>query len=325
MLAIKEKPYVIISPCRDEEEYLENTLHSVINQTVPPTLWLIVDDGSTDRTPEILERYREKYDFIRVLRRDNRGFRNVGPGVVDAFYAGLEEVQLDRFDFICKLDLDVELPSRYFETLLQKMTADPRLGCASGKPYNMRDGRLVSERRGDEMSVGMTKFYRTQCFREIGGIVREVMWDAIDCHRARMLGWRARSWDEPDLRFIHLRIMGSSQRGILTGKMRHGYGQYFMGTGFLYLAATAVFRIADYPFMVGSMAVLWGYLRSWLSRKPRFPDREFINYLRAFQLYSLVAGKRRAIEKYEAAGLERWKSARRDNNVQVSGGAPANA
>ncbi|WP_237060362.1 glycosyltransferase [Microbulbifer sediminum] len=325
MLAIKDKQYVVISPCRDEEEYLEHTLHSVINQTLPPALWIIVDDGSSDRTPEILARYAEKYEFIRVHRRDNRGYRNVGPGVVDAFYAGLELIDLDQFNFLCKLDLDLELPSRYFETLLTKMAADPRLGCASGKPYNLRDGALVSERRGDEMSVGMTKFYRTQCFREIGGIVREVMWDAIDCHRARMLGWKARSWDEPDLRFIHLRIMGSSQQGILTGKMRHGYGQYYMGTGFLYLSATAIFRVLDYPAFAGSLAVLWGYLRSWVAGRPRINDREFIRYLRAFQHTALIQGKRRAIDQFEAAGRERWQSTRGPEDPQPSTGAAANA
>ena len=78
---------------------------------------------------------------------------------------------------------------------------------------------------------GMTKFYRVSCFKAIGGFVREVMWDGIDCHRCRMHGWIACSWDEPDLRFVHLRPMGSSQQSIYTGRMRHGYGQYFMGTG----------------------------------------------------------------------------------------------
>ncbi|MCE8472745.1 glycosyl transferase family 2, partial [Rhodovulum sulfidophilum] len=134
------------------------------------------------------------------------------------------------------------LPPRYFETLIERMEAEPRIGTCSGKPYIRRGGALVSERRGDEMSVGMTKFYRSACFRQIGGFVRAVMWDAIDCHKARELGWIAVSWDHPDLNFEHLRPMGSSQSSIYAGRRRHGFGQYYMGSDPLYFAATCVFR-----------------------------------------------------------------------------------
>jgi hypothetical protein len=135
------------------------------------------------------------------------------------------------FDYLCKLDLDLDLPPGYFETLIERMEANPRIGTCSGKPY-MRVGALVSERRGDEMSAGMTKFYRvTPVSKDIGGFVREVMWDAIDCHKARQKGWIAISWDEPDLRFEHLRPMGSSQTSIHTGRsaariraVLHGFG-----------------------------------------------------------------------------------------------------
>src|SRR5205807_1275955 len=166
-------------------------------------------------TPAILGEYAARFDFIRIVRRKDRGRRSVGPGVVDAFYAGLETIDLTHFDYLCKLDLDLELPKRYFELLMQRMEAEPRLGTCSGKPYYpMSDGRLMSEDCGDETSVGMTKFYRVECFRQVGGFVREVMWDGIDCHRCRMLGWIARSWDDPELRFVHLRPMGSSENGI---------------------------------------------------------------------------------------------------------------
>ena len=206
--------YLIISPCRNEADFMVNTLESVVNQSVTPAKWIIVDDGSTDATPEILQRYADQYDFIQIVTRTNRGHRSVGPGVIEAFYAGLAEVDIDDYQFICKLDLDLELPSKYFELLMQRMNENPRLGTCSGKPYNRLGNRLVSEKRGDEMSVGMTKFYRMSCFKQIGGFVSEVMWDAIDCHRCRQLGWIACSWDDPQLRFVHLRMMGSSQDSI---------------------------------------------------------------------------------------------------------------
>jgi glycosyltransferase involved in cell wall biosynthesis len=205
-----DRRYLIISPCRNEAAYMRRTLDSVVAQTVTPALWVIVDDGSTDETPDILAEYAAEHDWIRVVSKPDRGHRAVGPGVIEAFYFGLDTVE-DDYPYLCKLDLDLDLPVGYFEGLMTRMEADPRIGTCSGKPYIRRGEELISERRGDEMSAGMTKFYRRACFDAIGGFVREVMWDAIDCHKARQMGWRAISWDDPELRFEHLRPMGSSQ------------------------------------------------------------------------------------------------------------------
>src|SRR5262249_9205861 len=151
----------------------------------------------------------------------------------------------------------------YFERLMQRMAADPRIGTCSGKPYfRTRAGRLCSEAIGDEMSAGMTKFYRRDCFRQIHGFVREVMWDGIDCHRCRMDGWIACSWDEPELRFLHLRPMGASDHGLWTGRKRHGRGQWFMGTGVFYMLASAAFRMTRRPFVAGGLGILAGYFGS---------------------------------------------------------------
>jgi hypothetical protein len=179
--------YLLISPCRDEAQYLRHTLDSVAAQSVPPALWVVVDDGSTDETPAILEEYARRLSYLRVVRRTDRGHRHVGPGVIDAFYAGLETVRVEDFDYVCKLDMDLHLPVRYFELLMRRMESDPRVGTTSGKPWfvHPQSGALMPEVCGDEMSVGMTKFYRVACFKEIGGFVRQVMWDGIDCHRAR--------------------------------------------------------------------------------------------------------------------------------------------
>jgi len=285
---------------------MRRTLDSVVGQTVPPALWVIVDDGSTDATPEILRAYSERHDWIRVVPRPDRGRRAVGPGVIEAFYDGLDTVDLSRFDYLCKLDLDLDLPKTYFHDLIGRMEADPRLGTCSGQPFfTTATGRRVSEKCGAEMSVGMTKFYRRACFEQIGGFVREVMWDAIDCHTARKLGWIACSYPDPGLAFEHLRPMGSSEKGVLTGRKRHGYGQYYMGSDPVYFVATAVFRMAHPPYVVGGLAMLGGYLGAWLRGAPRHDDPALRDFIRRYQRRALRVGKSRAVAEIEAerAGL----------------------
>ena len=288
--------YVLISPCRDEADYMCETLETVIAQSIRPAKWVIIDDGSTDRTPEILAEYAAQHDWIEVVTRRDRGRRAVGPGVIEAFYAGYDSINPDDYEYLCKLDLDLRLPPRYFEILMARMAADPRIATCSGKAYVDEGGRLVNERHGDDMSLGMTKLYRVSSFKAIGGFVREVMWDGIDCHRCRMHGWIACSWDEPELRFVHLRPMGSSQQGVLTGRMRHGYGQYFMGTSLLFISASAIHRMTQRPYVLGGLAILWGWIKSALQRKPRYQDPEFRRFLRRYHWRVLLVGKKRAVD-----------------------------
>lgn len=310
------RDYLIISPVRDEAQYARRTLDSVTRQTIPPARWVIVDDGSTDGTSEILAYYAQRYPYIEVVRRKDRGGRSVGPGVVDAFHEGLASVvHFERYPYLCKLDLDLDLPLRYFETLIERMEADPRLGTCSGKAYfpgrsnrsKTFDGELISEACGDEMSLGMSKFYRTDCFLQIGGFVSEVMWDGIDCHTCRMRGWIACSWDEPELRFIHLRPMGSSQRGVLTGRRRHGFGQYFMGTSLVYMTLSAGFRLTRRPYLIGGLAMLFGFVEHALRRTPRYDDPTFRRFLRRYQRSCLIHGKRRATERIDRRQAAAWQ------------------
>lgn len=309
--------YAIIAPCRNEEKYMRRTLDSLVGQAERPPLLVVVNDGSTDSTPTILAEYAAKHDWIRIVTRKDRGTRSVGPGVIEAFYAGLDTIRLEDFDYVCKLDLDLVLPPRYFELLMNRMEREPRLGTCSGKAYfpgatNTAEGfggELIAEVGGDEMSAGMTKFYRVECFRQIGGFVRQVMWDGIDCHRCRMLGWIATSWDDPDLRFIHLRPMGSSHKGIWTGRMRHGFGQYFMGTSPAFITASSIYRIPRAPVLIGAMAIWWGYARAWLSHKPRYDDPDFCRFLRRYQWEAMFLGKSAAAERArrrrDSAGVHR--------------------
>ena len=307
--------YVIISPVRNEAAYARRTLESVVRQTLPPTRWVIVDDGSSDGTQQILQEYAARYDYIEIVNKPDRGERSVGPGVIEAVRFGLARIHLEAFDYLCKLDLDLDLPSGYFAELVRRMEENPRIGTCSGKAYfpapdnASRDfnGPLISEGVSDEISVGASKFYRVACFRQIGGFIREVMWDGIDCHTARMRGWIARSWDDPDLRFVHLRPMGSSQHGILAGRIRHGSGQYFMGTNPVYMLASAVLRMARRPYVLGGAAMMWGYLKSAFNRQKRYENPEFRKHLSHYQWACLFLGKKRATERVEETYRAKWR------------------
>jgi biofilm PGA synthesis N-glycosyltransferase PgaC len=285
---------VIVSPCRDEERTLERTLEAVRAQTRPPDLWVIVDDGSTDRTPEILARAARQTPWIRVVTRPNRGFRKVGGGVVDAFYAGLEAV--DRpYDFVAKLDVDLEFPPCYVEHLLERFDADPSLGAASGKVFRREGDDLVEEYIIDEQVSGAFKFYRREAFDQIGGFVREVMWDGIDFHRARMEGWKTASFRDPELRILHLRLMGSTERSVYHGRLRWGAGQWFMGSAFPYVLVSGLFRMRERPYLLGGLLIVAGYLLAALRRAPRYDDPHFRRELRRWQwerLRQLLRGRR---------------------------------
>jgi biofilm PGA synthesis N-glycosyltransferase PgaC len=301
--------YVLVSPCRDEADYMRQTLDTVIAQSLRPARWVIVDDGSTDQTPQILEEYASRHDWIEIVTRSNRGRRAVGPGVIDAFYAGLEAINLDEFEYLCKLDLDLELPPTYFERVIKQMKASPRHANFSGKPYlQERNGSLTSERLGDENAVGQIKLYRVTAFKEIGGFVRQVSWDGIDGHMCRMKGWIAQSEDRPELRFIHLRQMGSSQHSIWVGRLRWGFGKYFMGSTLYYVAAVAIYRMFEKPYIIGGWGILWGYLKAMFAGVPRFENREFRRFLRRFELRSLLFGKRRTVDRYHRHILQQQKN-----------------
>lgn len=278
---------LIISPSRDEAGTLPKTIHSLANQTLPIASWVIVNDGSKDDTGKIADEAAQKYPWISVVHRPVGQGRRVGPGVIEAFYAGLQTKNLADYDFVVKLDADLEFQPRYFEILMERFKADPKLGTASGKAYIPVGDTYVYERTGDDFSHGVAKLYRRECFEDIGGFVPQVMWDGIDCHKCRMKGWKAVSYHEPELKIIHLRQMGSSHKSVYHGRMRWGRGQYFMGTHPLYILAVSIYRMAERPWILGGICILLGYMQAWWEKMPQYDDPEFRKWLRAWQMNKL--------------------------------------
>lgn len=279
---------LIISPIRNEGAYIERTIQSLIQQKTGIQEWIIVDDNSTDNSASIIQRYAKRHSWIHYLKKPGHRHRHVGGGVVDAFNYGLKHVKNKDYDYICKMDGDITFGPNYITTLLNIFKNDSKLGAASGKFYDGEAEKRLS-RTSDDMVVGAFNFYRRTCYESIGGFVQEVMWDGIAFHRARMQGWKTRSIDHPDLNFVHLRPMGSSQKSIYVGRLRWGRGQYFMGTHPLYMLCIFLFRSVEKPYFIGGFLILLGYLWAWARRLPRYENPAFRQSLHAWQ-YQRVIG-----------------------------------
>src|SRR6476620_5344514 len=148
-----------------------------------------------------------------------------------------------------------------------------------------------------------------------------LMWDGIDCHRCRMLGWIAVSWDDPEIRFTHLRPMGTSHKNWWTGRVRHGVGQWYMGTCPTYMLASAFYRMTRPPLILGGVAMLWGYFKSWITQRPRYDDPEFRRFLREYQWECLRRGKKRATAAVNNRQAIKWL--REQPSLRPPAAAPA--
>lgn len=275
--------YVIISPVRDEAVFIEKTLRSVTEQTVKPAEWIIVNDGSTDATETIVEPYTQQYNWIRLINRQNRGYRQRGPGVVEAFYEGFEQITCTDYDVVVKLDGDLSFEPAYFEALMEHFRADSQLGIASGQIYVHNGREWATSQALHPCTQGPTKLYRRECFEAIGGIPRSYGWDGIDDWKARMLGWRTNSFE--NLKVLHYRPEGKAT-GMLKSRVEQGRGAYFMGYHPLFMATRALRRLVTPPFVVGGLAMLWGYISSWLSGKKQV-EPELVRYIRQYQMRML--------------------------------------
>jgi len=280
-------PLVIISPVRDEAQYLRLTLDSIVAQTYRPAEWILVDDGSRDATPDIVREYAERYPFIRLEERKNRGFRKLGGGVIAAFNFGRERIRTKDYRYIAKLDGDMSFGPLYLEHMLTRLESSPRLAAVSGKVYRSERGKYIEERHITEQVAGQFKLYKREAFEDIGGFVEHLGWDGIDIHRARMKGWETLSFYDPDAWLWHHRIMGSSDRSLYVGRLRWGRGNWYMGYHPLYALATGINRMREKPYVIGGLLMIAGYVGAAMRGLPRYDDPEFRRELQRWQLERL--------------------------------------
>ena len=270
--------YVIVSPVKDEENYIVETLRSVTSQSVKPVLWIIVDDGSRDRTAEVIKKFTDSETFIRVLRNPHSGRRQPGSAVIRAFNFGYEQVEISDFDFIVKLDCDLSFEPDYFEKLLSRFALDQSLGIASGV-YMEQDktGSWNIVPMPTYHAAGASKVIRKMCFQEIGGFVAAAGWDTVDEIRAMSKGWKTRHF--PDLLMKHNKLEGSGVGTLKTSRM-HGEIFYLTGGSRLFFALKMIHRAKSKPFLLGAAALLQGYLRAYFKRKSLLVTTKEAQYYR---------------------------------------------
>jgi poly-beta-1,6-N-acetyl-D-glucosamine synthase len=277
--------HIIVMPAHNEAALIGRTLQSIVEQSEPPDRLLVVDDGSTDATAEIVRGFMREHSWIDLIPGQKSGggrrYR-----VVEVFNQGYERVRGERADYISKIDADLIFPRDYFERLFKVMDADRRIGAAGGVLEEVAaNGRHHRLRMPDNHVPGPIKTIRKQVFEEMRGFVPMLGWDIIDLVKIRALGYQTVCI--PELVVIHQRQTAAAT-GILKGNVRMGHGAYVIGTHPLFALGRAAYRMFEPPYVLAGLALGYGYFRSWFKRAEQMPDPALIRALQAEQLYRLV-------------------------------------
>jgi biofilm PGA synthesis N-glycosyltransferase PgaC len=277
--------YLVISPVRNEASNIEKTLASVVAQTIKPLRWMIVDDGSSDDTAVIVEKYAKQHPWMQLIRLRDRGYYDLmSGGEVKAFLRAYESIKAEAFDYLAKLDGDISFEPDYYERLLAEFEKNAKLGIAGGCCWHFERGRLVKEPNDRLHPRGATRVYRRACWDHIGGVQDKLSWDAIDAYKARMLGWETRDFDH--IRTIH-HVKTWTKGGVLHGRVRSGRLQYLMATHPLLFWLKCLRALFSWPPLLGACAMAYGYLKAGLAGEARVPDPELQRYIREEQLRRL--------------------------------------
>jgi glycosyltransferase involved in cell wall biosynthesis len=279
--------YVLISPSRNEARFIEETLRSVVGQTVLPLKWVIVNDGSTDNTAEIVARYTAQYSWIELVNRPVRKERHFA-AKVEAVRAGLERVKGLPYEIVGNLDADVTLDPDHFEFLLSKFSQDDRLGVA-GTVFHEPSGynSATDSFEGQSYVSGQCQIFRRECFEEIGGYVPSKVGgiDWMDVTTARMVGWNTRSFREKS--FLHHRPLGTAERGPIGSAFAYGKKDYILGGHPLWQIFRSLYRMKKRPYILAGAALFRGYANGFLTRAERPVSPELMRFHRSEQILKL--------------------------------------
>jgi biofilm PGA synthesis N-glycosyltransferase PgaC len=282
--------YVVVTPVRNEAKHVQFTIDSMISQTVRAAHWVIVNDGSSDETGRIAEEAARVHRWIRVVNRADRGFRNPGGGIVDAFYEGYRLIEEEPWNYVVKLDGDLSFRPDYFEKCFAHFEVDQQLGITGGTICAERGGVLEVEAKNDPAFHvrGATKIYRRGCWLGIGGLIHASGWDTMDEVKANMLGWNTRTIS--GINAIHHRLTGAAS-GAWKDRTKNGTGCYITGYHPLFMLLKCLKRMGEKPYIVGGCGFLFGFLKGYVKQIPQVEDKALIRYFRQQQMNRLMGRK----------------------------------
>jgi biofilm PGA synthesis N-glycosyltransferase PgaC len=282
--AVRTLSYVLITPARNEEALIENTIRSVVSQTVLPAKWIVISDGSTDRTDEIVSHYAAEHRWIELIRRSEQADRSFA-AKVHSFNVGYEKIGAMRFDIIGNLDADITFEPDYLEFLLGRFAADPKLGVA-GTPFIEGKDHYDFRFASTEHVSGACQLFRRECFADVGGYipVKEGGIDWIAVTTARMKGWTTRTFLEKNC--YHHRKIGTGDGG-WSAFFRYGKKNYLLGGHPLWQASRAIFQMGKEPYLIGGILLLSGYIWGLLTRIKRPLSPELLAFYRREQMTRL--------------------------------------
>lgn len=280
-----DSQYVLVTPVRDEEATIGRTIESVLKQTVKPREWVIVSDGSTDHTDDIIRRAAAANPWIRLMALSARPGRCFA-AVVHNTTAGIEHLNHKNYGYLGLLDSDVEFESDYFERLIQRFVEDSSLGLAGGVVIDVGLRRDHFPRNRIDVP-GAVQFFRRECFQSIGGLIPipEGGWDGMTCALSRMKGYNTRLFT--DLVVDHLKPRNIAEGGVVRRKWQLGIRDYAAGYHPLFETVKCIGRLSDPPFAIGAVAWWVGYCNAALSRRPRVIDQELVTFIRGEQMNRL--------------------------------------
>ena len=276
--------YVIITPAKNEAQFIENTIISVISQTVLPLRWIIVSDASTDGTDEIVQKYTAQYPFIRLLRFESIAQRSFSSKAF-AFNFGYNTLKNLDYDFIGNLDADIELTKDYYEKILYKFLTNEYLGIAGGVRQDLINGKFIKINTSRNSVAGGFQLFRRKCFEDIGGY-KPLKYGGIDALaeiNARMLKWKVESFEE-NITFHHRLTGSTTEKNLLKQRYVDGIKNYLIGYHPLFFIFRFIFKLYQKPVIIGSIATFIGYFGAALRKVERPVSKELIKYLRTEQI-----------------------------------------
>ncbi|MBF0596032.1 glycosyltransferase [Faecalibacter rhinopitheci] len=271
--------YTIVIPAHNEEEYIRTTLDSLVNQTVLPYQVIVVNDHSTDKTQLIVEKYASQYEWIKLLNRVSKGEHQPGSKVIQAFLAGYEIVKKD-YDFIVKLDADLDIPPHYFETILKHLNSNPRIGMIGGFAYIEKNGQWILENLTDKDHIrGAFKAYRKSTYEEIGGLRPHMGWDTVDELLCRYYKWEIKT--DESLKIKHLKPTGAVYSK--SALYKQGSAYYALGYG-LWITIIAATKLSFKKRKLSYIAYyINGYIQAWKDNQPKMINADQEKFIRNYR------------------------------------------